>query len=365
MNNRQSIRSGAYPPDAAFSQILLTWYDHSGRKTLPWQKQIDDNRVRAYRIWVSEIMLQQTRVSTVIDYFNRFISRFPTVDALAGAELDEVLHLWSGLGYYARARNLHKTARIIKQQFAGALPNQFEQLVNMPGIGRSTAGAILALAFNQRQPILDGNVKRVLTRFHCIDGDTGKSPIQNRLWQLAEQYTPAQRIADYTQAIMDLGATCCIRSRPLCPDCPLQADCLAYRSGQPTAWPTKKQRSNKPQRITSMLLLSDDRNRILLTRQPAPGIWGGLWSLPQADTRQLLGENCERTLGFVTTELVAQASTRHSFTHFDLKINLFRARIKSVSDGIMEPQDYHWYDPLQPTKLGLPAPISRLVHTIK
>ncbi|HSW52621.1 MAG TPA: A/G-specific adenine glycosylase, partial [Sulfuricaulis sp.] len=237
---------------ASLSRRLLTWYDRYGRKTLPWKRKRD-----AYRIWVSEIMLQQTQVATVIPYFERFMAHFPDVRSLARAELDEVLHLWTGLGYYARARNLHQAAQGIVKQHSGKFPRDFEAVADLPGIGRSTAGAILALAFGQRHPILDGNVKRVLARHHAIDTPPTKRETEVQMWQLAEKHTPRQRVADYTQAIMDLGATVCTRTRPQCALCPLRKTCRAFQLGAPQEFPLRKAARKTPVKATRMLMIRD------------------------------------------------------------------------------------------------------------
>ena len=225
----------------AFSKKLLTWWDKSGRKDLPWQKNINP-----YRVWVSEIMLQQTQVTTVIPYFEKFMTKFPNVQSLAMANVDQVLHLWTGLGYYARARNLHKTAIIICEQYSARFPCDIDTMQSLPGIGRSTAAAILSIANGAHHAILDGNVKRVLTRLHTVDGWPGENKVMQQLWQLAEQYTPKKRVADYTQAIMDLGATLCTRSKPTCEQCPAQNQCLSFLQSRQTEFPNKKPKKQSP-----------------------------------------------------------------------------------------------------------------------
>ncbi len=226
-------------------------------------------------------MLQQTQVTTVIPYFERFIARFPDIQALARANLDEVLHLWTGLGYYARARNLHKAAQRIVKEHGGKFPRDFEAVTDLPGIGRSTAGAILALAFDQRHPILDGNVKRVLARYHAVDTPLNKRETEERLWQLAEKHTPRTRVADYTQAVMDLGATVCTRTKPRCTACPLRTTCHACRLGTPQDYPVRAASRKTPVKATRMLMIRDARGRVLLTRRPPAGLWGGLWGFPE------------------------------------------------------------------------------------
>ena len=272
-----------------FATSLLAWFDQHGRRDLPWQRAINP-----YRVWVSEIMLQQTQVATVIPYFERFTGRFPTLAELASADLDEVLHHWTGLGYYARGRNLHKAARVVVADHQGELPRCVEVLQSLPGIGRSTAGAIAAIAYGIRAPILDGNVKRVLTRFHAVAGYPGVPAVARTLWQLADQHTPARRVADYTQAIMDLGATVCVRNGPSCHRCPIQTGCEALEAGVVDAYPGKKPRKNKPVRAARLFVLHDGRGGCLLEQRPENGIWGGLWTPP------------ERAAGFSSEEFLRQ-----------------------------------------------------------
>ncbi|MGZ4978382.1 MAG: A/G-specific adenine glycosylase, partial [Methylobacter sp.] len=249
---------------SAFQQNILAWFDQYGRKDLPWQKDLTP-----YRVWLSETMLQQTQVATVIPYFNTFIAKFPDIASLANAPVDEVLHLWSGLGYYARARNLHKTAQLIAER--GRFPDTPDELIALPGIGLSTAGAILSIAFNKSHPILDGNVKRVLTRFRAVSGWPGNSAVNKELWAISARLTPIDRVADYTQAMMDLGATLCTRSKPACAACPLNADCLAGLAGNSSAFPTPKPAKTLPVKQLTFLLLSDADNRILLEKRPPTG----------------------------------------------------------------------------------------------
>jgi len=268
------------------ADTLLAWFDTHGRHDLPWQ-----HPRTPYRVWISEIMLQQTQVSTVVPYFERFLQRFPDVHSLAAAAQDDVLALWSGLGYYARARNLHRAAQHIVERHDGKFPTTLEAWLALPGIGRSTAGAILAQAFEQRQPILDGNVRRVLARYHAIDGWPGDRAVQDQLWKRAEAATPHRRIADYTQAIMDLGATVCTRT-PRCNQCPLSTGCGAHRLGRTADFPGRRPRKTLPVRLTAMLVLRDENGRILLVRRPPTGIWGGLWSLPECGIHTPVPVHC-------------------------------------------------------------------------
>ena len=272
-----------------FARRLLAWFDTHGRHDLPWQQNPSP-----YRVWVSEIMLQQTQVTTVIPYYQRFMARFPTVNALAAARLDDVLHLWSGLGYYARARNLYRAATDLVSTRNGELPTSLNEMIGLPGIGRSTGAAILALAHNQRHAILDGNVKRVLSRFHEVAGWSGETATQRKLWTLAEQHTPESRVADYTQAIMDLGATVCARRRPACTLCPLNQDCGAARSGRQHLLPAPRPRRVRPVRKARCLVVESSSGGVLLQRRPPQGIWGGLWSFPELDETEGAAQWCER-----------------------------------------------------------------------
>jgi A/G-specific adenine glycosylase len=342
-----------------FSARLLRWYDRHGRKTLPWKRRRDP-----YRIWVSEIMLQQTRVATVIPYFERFINRFPNVRALARAKTDSVLHLWSGLGYYARARNLHRAARQIVAAHAGKFPRDIEVVHALPGIGRSTAGAILALAFGQRHPILDGNVRRVLARYHAVAAPLGRRDIGEKLWQLAERHTPRTRIADYTQAIMDLGATRCTRAHPDCARCPVRGGCRAYQLGTPQDFPVPAKRRALPVRKTNMLLVRDARGRVLLIKRPPAGLWGGLWGLPEC-TDENIRTWCRDRLGFDVRPQKAWSAFRHSFSHFHLDITPIPARLVGDCDAVMEHADAVWYNVARPDARGLAAPVQKLLRSLE
>ncbi len=305
-------------------------------------------------------MLQQTQVATVIPYFERFMQRFPDEAALAAGSLDEVLHLWSGLGYYARARNLHGAALIIQEQLGGRFPTRFAELARLPGIGRSTAGAILALSRGARHPILDGNVKRVLARYFAIDGDASTAAVNALLWERAEQCTPHARVATYTQAIMDLGATVCTRRRPRCADCPLARHCRARLTGREEAIPAPRARGSRPSRHAFLLLAAREDGSVLLTRRPRRGVWGGLWSLPEfretgeasAFARQALGESVRAPRPL--------EPLRHAFTHFDLTITPLYLECDEPVGLVREP-DFVWYDPRSPAPIGLPAPVHSLL----
>ena len=341
-----------------FAQRLLGWYDRHGRKQLPWHH----NR-NAYRVWVSEIMLQQTQVTTVIPYFEAFMERFPGVHELASAPVDDVLSHWSGLGYYARARNLQKAAQQVVERFDGEFPGNQDELESLPGIGRSTAAAILAQAFQQRATILDGNVKRVLARHHAVPGWPGQTAVLNRLWQHAETHTPHQRVRDYTQAIMDLGAMVCTRSRPACEDCPVVATCEAYARDEVGLYPGSKPKKQKPEKTTWMLILEDHEGRVLLQRRPPSGIWGGLWSLPELDPAynlEELADACADTFGLTCSEAIAQAGFRHTFSHYHLHIQPARL-LTAGHTGVNEAPDHGWFHRDEALTLGLPAPIRTLL----
>jgi len=342
-----------------FCPALLTWFDEHGRHDLPWQQDRSP-----YRVWISEIMLQQTQVATVIPYFERFMSRFPAVTELANAHLDEVLHLWTGLGYYARARNLHRAAQQIRDQHGGRFPETFDEVLALPGIGRSTAGAILAQARDQCFPILDGNVKRVFTRYHAIEGWPGEKAVENRLWDLAEHYTPSQRIRDYTQAIMDLGATICRRGKPNCPLCPLAAGCQAWLDGNPQDYPTRKPRKTLPVRQATMLILQNGQGEVLLEQRPPVGIWGGLWSFPECPPDTSPETWCLNHFGIVPDALTPQPSLRHTFSHFHLDIQPLLGELGEESDRVMEPSKIVWYNTRRPDERGLPAPVKMLLQQL-
>lgn len=339
-----------------FATSVLDWYQRHGRKHLPWQQDISP-----YRVWVSEIMLQQTQVSTVIPYYQRFMERFPDVHALAAAEQDEVLHLWTGLGYYARGRNLHACAKAIVEQHHGEFPRSVEQLSELPGIGRSTAGAIASISMDIRAPILDGNVKRVLTRFFAIDGWPGTTAVQNQLWDIAEQLTPDHSYREYTQVMMDLGATLCTRSKPACGICPLQPQCQGYASGKPTQWPHGKPKTDKPEKYTWMLMIRNADGHWLLQPRPQTGIWGGLWSFPEADSESSATALAQCRFGDHISASESLASFRHTFSHYHLHIHPIRIQLDQNPQQIGE-TDSHWYNPDNPSELGLAAPVKKLLH---
>jgi A/G-specific adenine glycosylase len=354
----------------SFAGGLLDWHARAGRHDLPWQRQRTP-----YRVWVSEVMLQQTQVGTVIPYFERFIARFPDVRALADAPVDEVLHLWSGLGYYARARNLQRAAQVIRDEHTGEFPTDFASVAALPGIGRSTAGAILALACDQPHPILDGNVRRVLARVFALPGRSGDKALEAQLWQQAAQLTPQQDVARYTQAIMDLGATVCTRANPACDHCPFQQRCKAHALGRPQDFPAARKARVRPEREVWMLLARRDDGAVRLVQRPASGIWGGLWSPPEYASQQevelAVGQGADA--GAATLQPLDEL--RHAFTHFDLVIRPLRLDVAATagmhapifeSQGVADSAAKSmWYNPARPVAVGLPAPVTQLIHNLR
>jgi A/G-specific adenine glycosylase len=343
-----------------FCRCALAWYRLSGRKDLPWQQE-----PTPYRVWVSEIMLQQTQVKSVIPYFERFMTQFPTLQQLADASLDLVLQHWSGLGYYARARNLHRAARVIRSRHQGEFPRRFEQVLALPGIGRSTAGAILSLSLGQSHAILDGNVKRVLARCFAVEGWTGQTAVQKRLWQLAEWLTPERQVRAYNQAIMDLGATLCTRRAPTCDHCPLEVLCLARQVGNPTAYPTSRKRAPLSAKAVQILLVLDENGEVLLERRPATGIWGGLWSLPECALTLTPQDWCQAHLGSVGRVIEQWPVRRHTFTHFHLDLTPVLIRLENTTRCVMDRDDRVWYNTENPDARGMAAPVAQLIGKLK
>ncbi len=339
-----------------FADRLLDWFDSHGRKDLPWQ--VED----PYRVWVSEIMLQQTQVRAVIPYYERFMLRFPDVGALADASLDAVLEHWSGLGYYARARNLHRAAQVIRDDFGGAFPDSFDDVCSLPGIGRSTAGAVLALAFGQRHAILDGNVKRVLARHRAIGGWPGKTAVGKALWAEAEINTPQKRVGDYTQAIMDLGATVCTRSKPRCDLCPVRADCIALAEASIEQYPGRKPRKDRPLRTTTMVLAVSD-GAVYLEKRPPTGIWGGLWSLPELENKEV-ADWCRDRLDATGVDTVSWSTLRHSFSHYDLDIQPVVVHIADASRKVADSFDATWHRLDHAPPGGIAAPVQKLIESL-
>ena len=375
MTATDSPAHAAHAAFGTFAKPVLRWFDRHGRKSLPWQKSRDP-----YGIWVAEIMLQQTRVSTVIPYYRKFMARFPDIAALARCQPDALLHCWSGLGYYARARNLQAAAQKIMAQHSGKFPDRFDDVLALPGIGRSTAGAILAFCFAQRHPILDGNVKRVLMRCYAIAGHTsgaGSGKVRERLWKIAEQRMPKTRVGDYHQALMDLDATVCLRTKPLCACCPLARQCVARQRGDPTAFPQAKPKTVRPCKAVTMLLVKNQRAELLLVKRPPCGIWGGLWSLPEYadESCQRFEQTCEQRpvgkwpvekwfeqqFGFAVETDESLPPIRHSFTHFDLDILPLPATVTRSGTRVMDTDQYLWYNPSCPAQVGLPSAVKRIL----
>jgi A/G-specific adenine glycosylase len=351
--------AGAAGPALHFAARLLDWHRDHGRHGLPWQRSAD-----AYRIWVSEIMLQQTQVDTVIPYYLRFIARFPDIGTLAAAPLDAVLALWSGLGYYARARRLHQAARVVMAEHGGRFPANAAAIVTLPGIGRSTAAAIAAFAFGERVAILDGNVKRVLCRAFGIEGFPGERAVEQRLWALAEALLPHAEIGRYIQAQMDLGATLCTRARPACARCPLAADCVARREARVAALPTPRPPRHPPLRRVQVAVIRDG-DRVLLERRPPAGIWGGLLALPEmadapADAHAWLAQR----FGLAARSIVPLAPLRHAFTHFRLDIVPLRFDTAAPAARLADGGDHLWVALDALAHAGLPSPVRRILAAL-
>jgi A/G-specific adenine glycosylase len=340
---------------AEFAPALLRWYEREGRKDLPWQCDRTP-----YRVWVSEIMLQQTQVATVAGYYERFLARFPDVRRLAAAPLDEVLHLWSGLGYYARARHLHRAAGTIVQRHGGEFPTTLEQAMALSGIGRSTAGAILALARGERHAILDGNVKRVLARYFAVEGYPGESAVEKKLWALAESCTPAEQAAAYTQGIMDLGATLCTRRNPACLLCPVNAGCIARATNRQHEFPAPRPRKTRPRR-EAWLVLARRGHKLLLEKRPPTGVWGGLWGLPEFPTRAHALQWCHEHLASPSGARAGD-SLHHAFSHFDYEMKPIFVTCAGRAPGLRDDVRYRWYDVDAPAAVGVPKPVATLLQ---
>jgi A/G-specific adenine glycosylase len=341
------------------SPLLLSWWDEHGRRDLPWQQN-----PTPYRVWVSEIMLQQTQVSTVEGYYESFMQAFPDMETLAAASQDDVLHHWSGLGYYSRARNLHKTAQQLVSGQGGIFPNDIDALIALPGIGRSTAGAILSLAFGQRHAILDGNAKRVLARLYAVEGWAGTSANMKQLWEHAERCTPQHRVANYTQAIMDLGATLCKRSKPECERCALTKICAAYSQELVSEIPAPKPKKIKPRRTTTLLLAINKAGELLLEKRPPSGIWGGLWSFPEFESREAIADWCRERFGTLAVSERVWPDVSHSFSHFDLDMTPVEVRLEAPPGQVMEGDRWLWYNTRSPAAVGLAAPVAKMLDAV-
>ena len=339
----------------SFASRIIHWQQRHGRHTLPWQTSRDP-----YRIWLSEIMLQQTQVATVTPYFERFTARFPSLPMLAKAHEDEVLALWSGLGYYSRARNLHTAARVIAENHDGQFPVRPDVIAQLPGVGRSTAAAIAALAFGQRCAILDGNVKRVLARHGGISGWSGDKKVEAVLWQLAESHLPTSSIEAYTQGMMDMGALVCTRSQPACTTCPIKADCIAHNQRRTAELPTPRPKKVLPERRVQMLLLLD-RGELMLEKRPTRGIWGGMWSLPELPFDQDPASHCRERFGFTARTQQALLQFSHSFTHFKLRIQPVQLQLAPRHSS---PPGNIWLPPVDALEAALPAPVRKLISLL-
>ncbi|MHA7841056.1 MAG: A/G-specific adenine glycosylase [Gammaproteobacteria bacterium] len=350
-------------PAETFQQAVLTWYEQWGRKNLPWQQPRTP-----YGVWISEIMLQQTQVNTVLPYFQRFIAQYPTLAHLAAASEDDVLHLWTGLGYYSRARNLWRCAQLLTNQYDSKFPSTVEALCALPGIGASTAGAILSLGLEIPAPILDGNVKRVLCRHHAITGWPGKTAVHKQLWHVSTHYTPKNKtVVAYNQGMMDLGALLCTRSNPQCTLCPLQTTCQGYQQGNAIAYPEKKPKKTLPERYTTVLMLYDNQQRLLLEKRPPVGIWGGLWSFPEYALDTDWQAWCEDTYHCNVQTHETWPTFRHTFSHYHLHITPILVHITHKLTKVREEPRHAWcpIDDPQHHQKGLPAPIKQCWQQLK
>jgi A/G-specific adenine glycosylase len=348
--------SRANPLKGSFATRLIAWQRRHGRKGLPWQGTRDP-----YRIWLSEIMLQQTQVAAVIPYYERFLKRFPDLAALAAAPQDEVLKLWSGLGYYARGRNLHAAAQRLVTAHGGAFPRSAAQIAELPGIGRSTAAAVAAFAFDEPGAILDGNVKRVLARYFGVEGWPGARAVEAKLWALAEHLAPGRGIAAYTQAMMDLGATLCTRTQPRCAACPLRSECVALRTARVTCLPAPRPRKPLPLRSATWLVVRH-AGQVLLEQRPGAGLWGGLWTFPEL-SGQSAAAYCRERLGCETASRRRLEPLEHGFTHFRLEIRpvlceVFKRTSRAETPGRI------WIAPAEALDAAVPTPVRRLLRAL-
>ena len=342
-------------PMKSFAARLIAWQRKHGRRDLPWQNTRDP-----YRIWLAEIMLQQTQVTTVILYYQRFAAAFPGIQALAAAPLGRVLQQWSGLGYYRRAHLLHRAAQTVVAEHGGTFPRDAKTLATLPGIGRSTAAAIAAFAYGERSAILDGNVKRVLARHEGVSGFPGDAPVERALWERAEALLPQRAIETYTQALMDLGATVCLRAQPCCAACPVAADCVALRTDRVTALPAPRPKKALPRRAISVLLI-ERHGEVLLERRPVTGIWAGLWSLPETEAGADVEQYCRTRFG---AEVAAQAplsAIEHAFTHFRLTLTPQPCAVQRWPRRAEEP-GWLWLPLGEAAGAALPAPIKKLLR---
>ncbi|MBC7757025.1 MAG: A/G-specific adenine glycosylase [Bdellovibrio sp.] len=341
-----------------FAGAIIAWQKQHGRHDLPWQNMVDP-----YAIWVSEIMLQQTQVAAVIGYYANFMQRFPTIAALANASQEDVLQSWSGLGYYSRARNLHNAAQKIVDDFGGAFPTQFVDILSLPGIGRSTAAAISTFALNAPQPILDGNVKRVFARHFNIAGYTGAPKIAQKLWQIAERENPKADAIAYTQGLMDLGATLCARTKPKCAACPVNAGCAAYKLGLVSSLPTPKPRKTLLEKSTTMLVIINN-HEVLLEKRPQTGIWAGLWSLPEIEMHEIATEIAQSRLGLEVESGEPFPIVNHAFTHFKLAITPQPLHVIKQTPRVMQSKCI-WMPLDEAISAAIATPIRTILNQLK
>ena len=342
---------------AVFANAIIAWQKQHGRHDFPWQ-----NTTNPYAIWVSEIMLQQTQVAAVIGYYAKFMARFPTIAVLANATQEEVLQYWSGLGYYSRARNLHAAAQKIVDDFGGIFPSHFDDILSLPGIGRSTAAAISTFALNAPQPILDGNVKRVFARHFNITGWPSAPKVAQQLWQIAERENPALEAIAYTQGLMDLGATLCTRTKPKCPACPINASCVALANDLISKLPTPKPRKVLPEKNTTMMIIIH-QNEVLLEKRPQTGIWGGLWSLPEIAMHEIASEVAQSHLGLKVEAAEPFAILNHAFTHFKLAITpqpllLIKRTLQAQSPNMI------WLPINEAISAAIPTPVRKILQSL-
>jgi A/G-specific adenine glycosylase len=344
-----------------FPEQVVQWQRRHGRHDLPWQGSHDP-----YCIWLSEVMLQQTQVATVIPYFHRFVARFPDVKTLAAAPLDAVMTAWAGLGYYSRARNLHRCAQRVVARHDGAFPQSAAELAQLPGIGRSTAAAIAVFAFGEHAAILDGNVKRVFARHFGVEGYPGAAATERELWRLAQVQLPQAGIEAYTQGLMDLGATICLRGRPRCDACPVQMTCVAAREGRVDVLPARRPARPRPLRAATLALITDRQGAILLERRAPCGIWGGLLSAPEFDpdlSDAELGRAIRQRFGLRSAAIRHGETVRHEFSHYSF---LMQPRLVQVSDAIAlnEGPGLEWLPATAVDDAALPAPVRRLLQAL-
>ena len=343
----------------AIAGPLLEWFEQHGRHDLPWQTDRT-----AFRVWLSEIMLQQTQVATVIPYYYRFLDSFPSIQSLADADIDAVLQHWQGLGYYARARNLHRAAQIIRDQYEGIFPESIDVVMALPGIGRSTAAAILTFACGQSWPILDGNVKRVIARYFQVPGWYGQSETMKQLWSLTERVTPRHRTDDFNQAMMDLGSMVCLRTKPLCEQCPLSQNCLSFKNSTQQQFPGRKPRKSKPHKNT-LMLLHRHRDSVLLYRRPPTGIWGGLWSLPEVNNVDEIKHWQQAQLGCeVAVDSIGENVIRHQFTHFSLDISVAVTELNRPPAKLADTGSYEFVPLDEISAYGLPTPVKKILNKL-